>query len=235
MTVFLSLPSEVLRLIFQNCHALSQLSNLGLTCKHLHALYSDNIHSTWSQVGKRSILAFEDAVITSRANRIALDHFDKGQLPPAPFPLDQLPTSAQPLRAEDIKSVMDWRHLATCIEIICLNTTNWGREVTSSIKPRNKFVASFAGWNTWRERLHRSIYRMFLLGPVLCRVYQEPLVPAINQPKNFLVQFAERKEEGPPPVLSRTEMDYLLTFPVFNMEGFETHEPVYGALADFFM
>jgi hypothetical protein len=30
-------------------------------------------------------------------------------------------------------------------------------------------------------------------------------------------------------------MDYLLTFPVFNMEAFETHEPVYGALADFFM
>lgn len=30
-------------------------------------------------------------------------------------------------------------------------------------------------------------------------------------------------------------MDYLLTFPVINFEAYETHEPVYGALAEFFV
>ncbi|KAG2414762.1 hypothetical protein HFD88_005950 [Aspergillus terreus] len=148
--------------------------------------------------------------------------------------MDRLPTSAQTICPEDIKSIMDWRHFATCVETICLNNTNWGQEITSLIKPADGISKKSAEWTTWRERFYRSIYRSFLLGPVLCRVYQEPLVPAANQPKNFLDRFAERSERRPLD-LSRAEMDYLLTFPVFNLEAFETHEPVYGLLADFFM
>ncbi|KAF9891693.1 hypothetical protein FE257_003705 [Aspergillus nanangensis] len=185
-------------------------------------------------VGRQTILAFEDAVITSRANKIALEYFDKGQLPPAPFPLDRLPMLAQAISPENIKSIMDWQHFVTFLETICLNNTNWGKETTSLIKPTNEFVEKSVEWNTWRECFHRSVYRSFLLGPVLCHVYQEPLVPATNQPKVFLDKFAERNE-GRPSDLYRAEIDYLLTIPVFNLEAFETHEPVYGPLADFFI
>jgi hypothetical protein len=72
------------------------------------------------------------------------------------------------------------------------------------------------------------------MGAVLCRTYQEPLVQGANQPKNFLEKFAKRPKERHLR-LRQAEIDYLLTFPVFNLEAYETHEPIYGPLADFFV
>ncbi|KAF9886487.1 hypothetical protein FE257_011394 [Aspergillus nanangensis] len=230
MASFLSLPNETLLLILQSCDTLSQLSSFTLTCKQLHSVYSNSIHSIWCQIGRRNIPSFEDAVITSRATRIALEHFDKGEFPPAPFPLDQLPISARKICLEDIQSLMDWNHFVTCLESICLEDTDWGPNLASSIKPADESAQPSGEWITWRDRFHRSMYRSFLMGPVLCRTYQEPLVQGTNRPENFLEKWTERALE-----IHQDEADYLRSFPVFNLEAYEMHEPIYGRLAEFFV
>ena len=57
-----------------------------------------------------------------------------------------------------------------------------------------------------------------------------------NRPKNLLEKWTERLDEiGNTVRLCQAETDYLLTFPVFDLEAYETHEPLYGPLAYFFM
>ena len=120
------------------------------------------------------------------------------------------------------------------METLCLHEKRWGRKCASSIKPVDEFAEPSTDWLTWRERFHRSMYRSFLIGAVLCRTYQEPLLQGANQPKNFLERFAKRPMERHLR-LCQAEIEYLLTFPVFNLEAYETRELIYGPLADFFV
>lgn len=149
----------------------------------------------------------------ARATKIVLDHFHKGQLPPDPFPLDSLSSKANKISIDELKMVFDWEHFIKCIENMCLKDTRWGQE-------SNWFIPKELGsvtWCTWRERFHRSMYRVFLMGAVLCRAYEE---------SRMLLEDATHR-----PVHIGWALKYLLKYPIFNFEAYVDHEPIYGPLA----
>lgn len=73
------------------------------------------------------------------------------------------------------------------------------------------------------------------MGAVLCRAYQEPLVPPSGT--------GERPHRPPPRFLhdfrfanwgaGHADVEYLMRYPILNFEAYEKHGPVYGPLADF--
>ncbi|KAL4896946.1 hypothetical protein BDV59DRAFT_169417 [Aspergillus ambiguus] len=236
MASILSLPHECILLTLKSCDSLSQIIALSSTCKLLLSIYSANAHSIFYSVGgHRDIPAFGDAVMALRATRIVTEHFLQGQLPPKPFPLDLLSADTHKLSVNELRQIRDWKHLVECIEDFCIHSTEWGREWLSYLKHTEKTADPPGNWVKWRESFHRSIYRSFLMGAVLCRVYQEPLVLSDrdDRPEHFLKDYCARLLQKDEPLLRNDEMVYLLKYPVFNFESYEDHEPVYGQLADF--
>ncbi|KAL4747075.1 hypothetical protein BDW72DRAFT_209879 [Aspergillus terricola var. indicus] len=231
MTTFLSLPSETLLLTFQNCNSLSLVISLASTCKRLHSVYS-NTQSIFCHVGSREIPAFSDALMAVRATRIVVEYFYKGQLPPEPFPFDSLSADARRISFEGLRQILDWEHLIRCIEDFCLHNTEWGQDCYFHVKQATKTAPPPENWLKWQGRFHRSMYHSFLMGAVLCRVYQQPLGPSDDRPGHLFEDINTRLQGGEP-VLRNDEMDYLLRYPVFNFEAYEGHEPIYGQLADF--
>lgn len=97
-----------------------------------------------------------------------------------------------------------------------------------------------SAWLYWRENLHRSIYRVFLIGAALCRKYQEPLSPAEGspQPPYFLDDIIHDDSiwyTGPTWDPDHDDFKCLLKYPIFNLGAYEQHEPIYGPLADFLL
>lgn len=139
MASLLTLPTECILHIFKNCEGLSQAITLSSTCKLMHSIFSSNLHSILYSLGTAQILAFKDALMTvsrltnevisivadhvsskARATQIVLDLFRKSEFPPDPFPLDSLSCAAKKLSPEEYRLVLDWEHLAKCVENICL-------------------------------------------------------------------------------------------------------------------
>ena len=126
--------------------------------------------------------------------------------------------------------MFDWEHFVKCIENICLKDTGWGEECNWYIPEEFGSVT----WYTWRERFHRSMYRVFLMGAVLCRVYQEPLMTSSAVLCRAYEESLMLLEEDTThrPVLVKWALEHLLKYPIFNFEAYEDHDPIYGPLAD---
>lgn len=221
MTDLQSLPSEVLLLTFESCDSLSQAIALSLTSKRLYSIFSSLVHSIGTDVGRRDILAFDDAVIAARATRLVLERFHEGRLPPDPFPLESLGLKAKKLSLKHVGLVLNWAHLVNCIEDTYLVNTNWGADVWLRLSELGSTAA-----HDWRERFHRSMYPVFLTGAVSCRIYQEPLF--LDAPYGFLEQGGHRP-------LTYDDIERMLRWYVFNFESYEHHEPLYSHLADYFV
>lgn len=78
------------------------------------------------------------------------------------------------------------------------------------------------------------MYRVFLMGAVLCWAYHEPLMTssavlcrAYEESLMLLDEDATYR-----PILIDWALKYLLKYPIFNFEACEHHEPIYGPLAD---
>jgi hypothetical protein len=57
------MPPEVLVHILQNCHDFADVLAMVSTCKRLRSVWATNIESVIWFVGKRSIVAFDDALM----------------------------------------------------------------------------------------------------------------------------------------------------------------------------
>ncbi|KAL5355150.1 hypothetical protein BJX96DRAFT_170395 [Aspergillus floccosus] len=222
MTGLQFLPTEGIILIFESCDSLSQAIALALTSKWLYAIFLDLVHSIGTHIGRREILAFDDAMIAARATRLVLEHFHDGHFPPDPFPLETLGFKAQKLSLKDMGLALDWAHLVNCIEDTYLVNTKWGAHVCLLFGELDSPTA-----HDWRERSHRSMYRVFLAGAVLCRTYQEPLF--LEAPYGFFDQSGGNRP------LEEDGIQQMLKYPVFNFESYEDHGPVYSQLADYFV
>ena len=158
-----------------------------------------------------------------------VEHFSKGQLPPQPFPLDSLNSPATTL--EDIQQVFDWDYLMRCIEDIYLNNVEWAQQMYAELGiPEPKQLSP--AWLTWKENFRRSMYHSFLMGAVLCGVYQKPL----SDSPDHLFQDRETRLKQPhyEPLLKEEEVAHLLKYPVFNFEDYARHESIYEDLTEFF-
>ncbi|KAJ5218404.1 uncharacterized protein N7498_000503 [Penicillium cinerascens] len=164
----------------------------------------------------------------SAQTRIVVEHFNRGQFPPQPFPLDSLSASA--ISSKDIRQVLDWENLMRGIEDIYLNNVEWAREMYNDLGIRDPGQLS-PEWFIWKENFRRSIYQFFFMGEVLCRSHQEPLS---ESPKHLFQDRDIRLEQPDKPLLKSEEMAYLLKFPVFNFEDYAHHEAIYNDIAELF-
>ncbi|RDW68768.1 uncharacterized protein DSM5745_08528 [Aspergillus mulundensis] len=230
MASLITLPPECLIAILKSCDTPSEALTFASSCKHLQEVFDENRLSILGNIAQRQTPAFEDALMTIRATRIVLEHFNHGELPPNPFPLDTLTLKARRPTAEDLRDLRQWQHLVKCIEDIVLNKFEWGRECDATIRHDP------ATWSIWQENFHRAIYRFFLMGAVLCGAYQDPLSPAgkHGSPPSSFNYYGDRMEDASHfgPLLRPWEMAHFLKYPVFNFEAHHKHEPIYGPLAE---
>ncbi|PGH10679.1 hypothetical protein AJ80_07435 [Polytolypa hystricis UAMH7299] len=242
MSPILSLPVEVIVLVFQHSGGLTQVATLSSTCKLFHSVWLRNSPSILGHVPGRQIRAFDDALMAVRATQIVKDAIQAGQLPPDPFPTAGLSSSARPPSIDELKTIYDFQHLAKCIEHIFIKDVHesWFGS-PSHFGESLDFSSDPPSWRHWRERFYSSIYRVFLAGALLYRAYQAPhALPADDRPSDFLktatanLEEYRASEDGLPQETELTESDirYLLKFPVFNFEAYEEHEPVFGQLAE---
>lgn len=171
----------------------------------------------------RSALTWENQ---ARATALVCDAFEANVLPPDPFPLNELSGDIRKPDFEDLKRVLDLRHLVRCVEQM---SRKWDFSGNSEIRR----IEPWTGWGTIRDRFHISMYRVLLAGAVLTRPYLEPWFLAPT--------------EGPPDLLHRTQrpglgygeipftaedLEYLERFPAYRFEAtVEEWEPVFGDLA----
>jgi hypothetical protein len=175
-----------------------------------------------------------------RATRIVKDAVQANQLPPDPFPTAGLSGRARPPSLDELKTVYDLQHLVKCIEHI-YRENEYESWFASNAYGYNLEHHPDPPWQHWRERFYSSVYRVFLAGALLYRAYQAPHVLATDdKPSDFLEAAAATlndyrtndEELWQEQVLTARDIRYLLKFPVFNFEAYETHDPVFGQLAE---
>ncbi|KAL5355035.1 hypothetical protein BJX96DRAFT_170287 [Aspergillus floccosus] len=206
-TNFHSLPCEIFRLIFSQCEKFSQFVSLARSCKRLHNYYITDIDPMIYPLAQRNLLCFDDAWITARATREVIKCYKKGEHPPTPFPLHTLSGAPdERITLDDMKDNSKWEHLLDCIEGNLLSDALLDNTGVYAIRPR-------AYWTAWRRNLRRSIYRLFFMGAVLCRTYQEPFqTSGPNAPNGFLEDCAYRLVKNHARVLREDEIKHLLTY-----------------------
>jgi hypothetical protein len=151
-------------------------------------------------------------------------------LPPHPFPLHELSGDVRNPDLEDLKRVLDLRHLVRCVEQMYRE-----RDPSLSSERRNlgEVWSDHEDWATMRDRFHISMYRVLLAGAVLTRPYLEPwfLAPAEGPPD--LLHRCQRPdlESGEIPMFAE-DVEYLERFPAYRLEAsVDEWEPVFGDLA----
>jgi hypothetical protein len=63
MSLLLSGPPEIVTHILQGCDVFHQLLSIAGTCKHLYSVWANNSGVIAWEVGKRSIVSFDDALM----------------------------------------------------------------------------------------------------------------------------------------------------------------------------
>ena len=146
--------------------------------------------------------------------------------PPHPFPFNELGSKFKSPTVEELKDVLDFRHLVRCSEYMFLHGTKYGH-----------FSDMGAGWINesfdesemlqFRDRFHRAVYRVFLAGAVLYRAFNEPFDLARRKQGNeaflnFSTGEFEIDEDNFPKIrypISAEDIEYLRTFAVYNFDA----------------
>ncbi|KAL4806052.1 hypothetical protein BDV18DRAFT_160122 [Aspergillus unguis] len=225
------LPPELLLQIFELCDAFSQAVSFVSVNKRCLSVWEARKPSILWHIGRASIVGFEDALMAVRATTIVQEHLQLARLPPHPFPFASISGRHTKPSLHELISVFDLQHLVNCLETMQLNHSDWSSENDL------EFLEGPGIWKTWRERLHRSIYRIFLAAAALTGAYQQPFLgerpdcplgfmDAYNQ--QFLEDPDKRKLEER---LDAQEFQYLLQFPIYNLQSFDCHDAAFGPLA----
>lgn len=166
--------------------------------------------------------------------------FHARQLPPDPFPISTLSGAEHKPTLEELKTLLEFRHLVKCVEHHVRQDEEYRREDHEARRKKSD-VPEFS--KSWRERFHRSMYRVFLAGAVLYGPYHQPFSADGQTPPGFLDSFqkkvaAQPRGGGrhfPEKVLSEADIKYLLKFPVYDLSGCESHDISFGPLATHFV
>ncbi|KAK2736013.1 hypothetical protein FQN57_000906 [Myotisia sp. PD_48] len=235
------MPVEVLVLVFQCSENPAQVTALSSVCKRFYSVWMRGSGAILEHVLSRQILAFDDALMAVRATQIVRDAVRAGQLPPDPFPTDELSGSVRRPSIDELKGIYDLHHLVKCIEQIFIDDGDESWYASSHFGQNIDFSSDPPRWRHWRARFHSTLYRVFLAGAMLYRVYQAPhILPDDDRPSDFLqttradLEEYRASEDGMPEEFDLTESDisYLLKFPAFNFESYVQQEPVFGQLAE---
>ncbi|KAL3496080.1 hypothetical protein BJX62DRAFT_134548 [Aspergillus germanicus] len=176
----------------------------------------------WS-VAINSIVAFEEALVAVRATAIARESFQRLELPPHPFPLDDIDGRLHKPSLDELKSVFKLQRITRYTEVSLLKTDDY--------IPKDDLI--------WRERLHRALYRLFLAGAALAGAYHEPFLSNTpHRPDRFLQGYTHQlgqpfDEQLFGEVLTTQDFAYLLQFPIYDFESLEQHHAAFGPLAEF--
>jgi len=230
----LSLPPELVTEIFCNCEDFTAVNDLALTCKRLQAIYQYQFtHIAWT-LGPRVYHAFDLALIAVRATKIVADALKADRAPPLDrlVPISQLTGHKRRPNREDFRAILRLQHFSRCVEhLMFLNAPRYpGRY----FGPTETVLEAAVGWprsdrnfpfmhKLWRERLHRSIYRLMISGAVLSAHYHQPFFyDGPEKPENFLVKYfssrrfaIERRRSS----LSTAELEFLEQFPAFRLSA----------------
>jgi hypothetical protein len=63
MSLLLSAPLELVSRIFQSCDDFRDVVALATTCKHLHSIWAHEEGTILLQVGRRTVLSFDKALL----------------------------------------------------------------------------------------------------------------------------------------------------------------------------
>ncbi|KAK2802111.1 hypothetical protein FQN50_007475 [Emmonsiellopsis sp. PD_5] len=165
--------------------------------------------------------------MAARATQIVKVALRNGELPPDPFPIDELSGEINRPDRHELRDVYGFHHFARCLEKLCRSRRairQMGRDEAPGF------------WKHWQERLHSSIYRFYLAGAVLYRAYQEPLLQGtMNGPPDFLSDFAiEEHMHLSPERVTNDDAEFLLKYPAYNLNAYEEHGSIFKPLADLF-
>ncbi|KAF7126020.1 hypothetical protein CNMCM5793_002379 [Aspergillus hiratsukae] len=225
------LAPEIIIEILKTYETVEDVVVCASACKQFHGVWLCNAPQIIWPIGQKQILAFDDALMAVRATQIVLESFQKGELPPDPFPLSTLSGAIRKPSLIEFQQVRDYEHLAKCAEEIYLKG---GRDLRNEIQRDQPDGTTL--WALWRERFHSSIYRVLLAGAVLYRAYQEPMYLAAHWGlPNFLEKYVE--ELGSDDISSEpvgiNELDYLTSFAPYNLGDSGSVHGDFKTLAEF--
>lgn len=140
--------------------------------------------------------------------------------------------SGQPGRypsVRELKLILGFQHFVRYVEFVQLDhrkLTSWADSSDTS--------------GDRRRRFYSAMYRVLLAGAVLHGIYNEPLVRGeTHGPPDFLKRFKTvlRSQLRPYPAatFTKSEIEYLLGFPVYNFESHQAQEPYFHDLAELFV
>ena len=139
-----------------------------------------------------------------RATKIVANAQSNGTKPPHPFPVRELSGNVKRPLLEEMKTVLNFQHLARCVECMIFN---W-KAGTDMLLARAKTSHYYGERN---ERIYRGIYNVLLAGAVCFQPYNAPFFQAAKEER---VDFLERCAKGSP--LTDEQLAYLKQFPVYD-------------------
>ncbi|RDW67388.1 uncharacterized protein DSM5745_09254 [Aspergillus mulundensis] len=229
MHTLTTLPEELLALVLQNCTSFAQLHSAILTSRTLYTVWRNNQRTILWQVGQSSVPGFSEALIAVRATDIAKSSVLRGELPPHPFPINDLSGEDSKPTLAEVQQVQSFACLAAYLE----SRTRCGHDKKKNFLPHRWYFDSLSWsketWSTWRESYHRALYRYLTAGAVLCRAYYEPLLSE-KKPTGFLYSLLSMLEGKVPrsanseyyPVwFTEEEKGYLRSVPLYSSQGYD--------------
>lgn len=203
---FLSLYPELHILIFEALDDFTDLTALGSTCRSLNSVFRSNTGVILRRIGERSILSFDDALRTARANVLATEdkcRFDLEQgnyiyIPTKAF-CESL-SDAQPT-PDEIKMALNLAAIVNRWYAVLVDPSSYGMRKPD---PEATFASQLGTGSAVdvEERYHRGAYRMLLLGCLFSNVYPEP--------------FTGLSENYPHDLARRDALDTVQRYPIYH-------------------
>ncbi|KAK6355601.1 hypothetical protein TWF696_004700 [Orbilia brochopaga] len=196
-STFLSLPNEIHIHIFKKCDTFSQALAIGATCKRTKDLWKSHHKAVLDDIGRNSIIAFDDALIAVRATEIAEQQYQvmalraggaqiTGVEPPEVIEPSRLGPQAIAPNIEEIVRVLDMQrlvdyvlylgHEAKDLHLLCLQRNPLLRpKQPCSFSPDDEISFSVAGPGDEIDfKVYSSMYRYFTVSAVVSKAYWEP-------------------------------------------------------------
>ncbi|KAL2072839.1 hypothetical protein VTL71DRAFT_12182 [Oculimacula yallundae] len=208
----LTIPIELLALIFEACDDFSQVVALASVSKDTHAAWATNSAGIIWSVGRSQIRSFEDALMAVRATAIVSRAYLAGESPP-PVTVQSLSGSSKLPNLAELKEVFNMQYLVRCIEWMYFNSEqdHANNSTMDSLFPDmvyGRFPAAdrrlpgyqnevnpevtSATMESFRDSFYRAMYRILLAGALLARVYMAPMFQAKDDGKEaFLARVGE--------------------------------------------
>ncbi|KAK3368583.1 hypothetical protein B0H63DRAFT_488752 [Podospora didyma] len=229
----LSLPTEILTLVLEECDDLHDIFAVITSCKRIYAVFVANSGPIVWKFGLRNLYAFDLALIAVRATKIVADAYQADRLPPRDrlFPIQQMSGQSRRPSLAELNDILNIQHFGRCIEHMMLIKANQlGLHLTRNVGQDLTILEAAVGWrrrdpqfphvcHLWRESLHRTIYRLIVAGAVLSPAYHEPFLHKAK-PANLLITHIRNSTsnlQSDGMWIIPSDLAYLRHFPLFRV------------------